>query len=218
MTKTGSGETKTWNMGPRIGGMMMWTGKLEVRADGMGAGRPKPRAWRGRRKRAGTGLPAQLCSPCQLRRQSDRSERPEGGRGGCSRNTRGPDTSSESSAVKKVADGTSGQKDQLRYPGSETAMAATAPVPAGHRLRAGSFRLPAAVSPGNSWGSCRKPRLPGPAHAERRGSRRPASPARGQWGVFSARPGCIVLGPRRALVWGQLQGFGFGFSHFCPNT
>ncbi|XP_019573224.2 prolyl-tRNA synthetase associated domain-containing protein 1 [Rhinolophus sinicus] len=46
-------------------------------------------------------------------------------------------------------------------------MAATAPVPAGHRLRAGSFRLPAAVSPGNGWGSCRKPRLPGPAHAER---------------------------------------------------
>lgn len=133
-----------------------------VRPDGMGAGRPKPRAWRGRRKKAGTGRPAPLCSPCQLRRQSDRSERPEGGRGGCSRNTRGPDTSSESSAVKKVADGTSGQKDQLRYPGSETAMAAAAPVPAGHRVPARFFRLPAAVSPSNSGVGRGKPRLPAP--------------------------------------------------------
>lgn len=94
-----------------------------------GAGRPVPRAWRRRRKRAGIGGPEPPCSPCQLRRASDRSERPEGARGGCSRNRRGPDTSSESSAVKKVADGTSGHKDQLRYPGSETAMAAKAPAP-----------------------------------------------------------------------------------------
>lgn len=84
--------------------------------------------------------PALPCSPCQLRRQSDPNERPEGGRGGCSRNRRGPDTSNESSAVKKVADGTSGHENLLRHPGSDTATAAIAPVPAGHR----AFTAPSA--------------------------------------------------------------------------
>ena len=92
-------------------------------------------------KRTGTRDPAPPCSPCQLRRASDRSERPEGARGCCSRNRRGPDTSSESSAVKKVADGTSGHKDQLRYPGSETAMAAKAPA---HLRSSGWFSAPSA--------------------------------------------------------------------------
>lgn len=116
----------------------MRAGWLQVKRDGAGAGRSQSR------------VPARPGSPCQSRRASDRSERPEGARGGCSRNRRGPDTSSESSAVKKVADGTSGNKDQLRHPSSETAMAATAPLPGFGYDSPGSFLLPAPVSPGNS--------------------------------------------------------------------
>lgn len=149
----GAGPPDEENDGRRGWGRGLMARVLGVRSPGPGevGGRglaPRPRP----------------CSPCQLRRASDRSERPEGARGGCSRNRRGPDTSSESSAVKKVADGTSGHRDQLRSPGSETAMAAIAlapaPAPARHPPVLSSFRLPAAVSPGNSGGGGRKPRLP----------------------------------------------------------
>lgn len=68
--------------------------------------------------------PPRLCSPCQLRRASERRDSPEGARGGCSRNRRGPDTSSESRAVKNVAEGTSGHEHQKRLAGPEAAMAA----------------------------------------------------------------------------------------------
>lgn len=109
-----------------------------------GRGEPGARSPGPGEVRGSGGLPAarpRPCSPCQLRRASERSESPDGARGGCSRNRRGPDTSSESSAVKKVADGTSGHKDQLRYPGSEAAMAAVAPAPL---LGAGCSSAPSA--------------------------------------------------------------------------
>lgn len=63
-------------------------------------------------------------SPCQLRRASERSDSPEGARGDCGRNRRGPDTSSESRAVKNVAEGTSGHEHQERLAGPGAAMAA----------------------------------------------------------------------------------------------
>lgn len=203
MTKRGSGETKTWNVGLvlRVEKMMMMrTEWLEVRPDGAGAGRPKPGAWRGRRKKADTRRSRPPCSPCQLRRQSERRERPEGGRGGCTGNRRGPDTSSESSAVKKVADGISARKHQLRRPGSEAAIATTAPAPAGHHQLAGSFRLPVAISPGNSGAGGRKLRLPQapPASSCPIRLRGPASLAPRQRGVLPAPSTSAGLWPRRA--------------------
>lgn len=60
----------------------------------------------------------------QLHRALACSEKPEGTRGGYSRNTWGPDTSSKSSAAKKMADDTSGHKHQLQQPGPEVTVAA----------------------------------------------------------------------------------------------
>lgn len=125
-------------------------------------------------------VPSPPCSPCQLRRQSDLSERPEGGRGGCSRNRRGPDTNSESSAVKKVADGTSGQKDQLRLPGSEIAMATTASVAAGHRVTAGCFCLPRLSLLATAAEAAGNPASAGSAHAQQSNPVAPTSLPRAQ--------------------------------------
>lgn len=127
----------------------------------MGAGRPEPRAWRGRRKKdwhPGPG-PALLTLPVVQGLGPQRETR--GPQGLLQQEQTGPGYQQREQRGEEGGGWHLGPQGPASVPGLRDRHGRQCSrLPTQIWLVFGSFRLPAAVTPGNSGGGGRKPRLP----------------------------------------------------------